>query len=130
MTSADRDTLVVQDGAGVAEPTTHCGSARNPLCGDRIDVTLAAEESFDQVRYNVRGCAITKASAALMAKLLEGEQTLSREEFSRKLHEAIDPDGPEQVDPRFEAFVALRKVRSRRRCATLPWEALEKSLSE
>ncbi|MEM6732404.1 MAG: iron-sulfur cluster assembly scaffold protein, partial [Myxococcota bacterium] len=80
------------------------------------------------LRFEVRGCAITKASAALMAQLVEGKSVAEAKTFAEALRETVDRNGPDPAPETFRAFEGIRKVPSRKRCATLPWEALDKAL--
>lgn len=121
--SKDRSNL------GVAEPTTHCAQACNALCGDQITVTLCKNPRIEQVRYSVEGCALVKASAALMSSLVGQGHEKDIHDLREKLLDALRTDGPTEVDQRFALFLPLRGVRGRHKCVTLPWEALEAALA-
>jgi nitrogen fixation NifU-like protein len=102
--------------------------ADNPLCGDRVTVALALDgDRVRAIRFEGRGCAVALASASVLTTLVEGA---TRDEIARlraALDRAVDPGGGE-VDGPLAAFAGVRAAPSRRRCATLAWEALEAAL--
>ncbi|MEO0459723.1 MAG: iron-sulfur cluster assembly scaffold protein [Myxococcota bacterium] len=121
--AADRSRTGHLDGA------THHGEARNPLCGDRLSIELLLETPMiELIRFEVRGCAIARASAALMCSLVELQTDRIALELGHRFREELESPESAPIDPRFDAFRALRQIRSRRRCATLAWEALEQAL--
>lgn len=104
---------------------THSAQARNPLCGDRATVDLIVDgQTIDQVRHEVRGCAICQASAAWMAEHIErgtiDDARLLADRVDLAVEATTDGETPEDAS----VYAALRDFKSRRRCATLPWEAL------
>ena len=53
----------------------HDGEARghNPLCGDRLTLTLRRDgERVEDLRFEGNGCAISMASASLMTEAVKG----------------------------------------------------------
>jgi nitrogen fixation NifU-like protein len=100
----------------------------NPLCGDRmrLDFSLDSRASLD-LGCEVRGCAISMASASLM---YEAVQNLSPDEALALCEDFIaaasarGESWPESL-VRFDAFVALRHFPARLGCACLPWYTLK-----
>ncbi|MGF1510810.1 MAG: iron-sulfur cluster assembly scaffold protein [Myxococcota bacterium] len=97
----------------------------NPLCGDRCTVSVRGSAArLEMVRTESRGCAISLASAALMAELVEGlppsEATALFGALRAGLEGSTDAALPEPLRP----LLSVRPFRSRHRCALLPWEAL------
>jgi nitrogen fixation NifU-like protein len=88
----------------------------NPLCGDRIrvEVRLDPRAEIGAVRYRGDACAISLASADLLAEMVEG----------RSVREALRVD-------RDTLLRALRaEIRpSRLRCVTLPLDVLRAALA-
>lgn len=105
----------------------------NPMCGDRCQVWLrrSADGTLAAVGFEARGCAISIASADLMAEAvqgLDGEATRQLAERFRLL--ATNGD---TADPTLEALRPLAGVHeypSRVKCATLPWQALLAALND
>ena len=105
----------------------------NPMGGDRLTLRLRHGRAgrIEAAGFLARGCAITLASADLMADSVVGLDRAGAEalaeRFGSMLSTGAVPDAPE-----FETLGALRGVhayRTRRRCATLPWSALVAALA-
>jgi nitrogen fixation NifU-like protein len=129
--------------AGRLEAPTHSADGNNPLCGDRITVTLRVEDGrVSEVRQEVRGCAICRASGSLMAEAIAGQAVAevqgSVERFLRALAEPSRELTPELQEAERAAQAAewgplaplleARRFPGRRRCATLSWETLQRAL--
>ncbi len=55
------------------EAFTHTAEGYNPLCGDRITVYLAIDNDIiEDIAFEGSGCAISTASASMMAQALRG----------------------------------------------------------
>ncbi len=53
---------------GRLDPCDTSADGNNPLCGDRLTLTLRMEgERIHDIRFEGKGCAISTASASLMA---------------------------------------------------------------
>jgi nitrogen fixation NifU-like protein len=132
--------------AGRLDQPTHSADGNNPLCGDRVGVTLAvADGRLLDVRCDVKGCAICRASGSLMAEAIVGrgvtEVKALLESFLTALTAAPTsasdagaaslPDPPDDA-ARWGPLAALLEARrfpNRRRCASLSWEVLQRALS-
>ena len=119
---------------GRLEHPTHHGSGDNPLCGDKISLDLSIDDQglIQDAAINVVGCAISTASASLMAQQLVDlnvEQALAM--FDR-VHEMLvqseaQPDLEELGD--LAALQVVRRYPMRVKCATLCWHVLRHALS-
>ena len=108
---------------------THQHRLSNPLCGDRVTIAVRLEEDrIEEVRFEARGCALCVAAASMLTEWVMECSRLEVAALQQKLEAAVDPEGGE-VDPPFEVWTALRQFPARRRCATLPWEALTSAIS-
>lgn len=59
---------------GELAPATHSSSARNPLCGDQISLSLRIDdERIAEIRFNARGCVISRAAASMLCEAVEGK---------------------------------------------------------
>lgn len=104
------------------------GEGDNPLCGDHIHIFLKRRGM--EVRHESRGCAIMTASAELMADAVAGATPAQIAQL-RLAFEAVVNTGAENPSlGRLNALANVSEYRSRIRCATLPWTALEKALGE
>lgn len=104
------------------------GRAANPLCGDEIELNAFVDDGFVRaVTHRVRGCALTRASATLLAETVVGGSPADAFALGRKLATAFSDRGVPLPDG-FEAIAESRLLPARRRCVLLPWEALRDAL--
>ena len=119
--------------------STHAADVSNPLCGDRVSLTLQVDgEWLRGVGCQVRGCAICRASGSMMAEAIVGRDLGAVrglcERFLAAVNAAPSPE-PAEADAEVVAWGPLsvlleaRRFSNRRRCATLSWEALARALS-
>ncbi len=118
-------------GYGAMEGYSYKCEGKNPLCGDRYTVYVRMEEGIlGSVSFKGEGCAISKASASLMTKLVQGRPTDYVESLYRKFEVMLagqGVDGEEGFEEDMQAlrlFEPLSKTRSRVKCATLCWATL------
>ncbi len=109
---------------------THRAGGRNPACGDQVELFLRVRDGrIEAARYRGEGCAVSLASADLMAEAVEGRSVREALELARKFKamvvEGAEP-APELGD--LAALAGVAKLPSRVKCATLPWRALEEAL--
>ena len=102
------------------------GRGDNPRCGDRCAVFVRfGEAAVAEVGFEARGCAISIASADLMADAVAGRTPAEVQALAamlrRLFHDGHSDDA--QAKP-FLALSGVAEYRSRIRCATLPWDAL------
>lgn len=58
---------------GKLEPCDTSADGHNPLCGDRLTLTLRIDgDTVSDVRFEGQGCAISTASASLMTEAIKG----------------------------------------------------------
>lgn len=109
----------------------------NPMCGDRIEVFVARDDAgkVAKVGFEARGCAISVASADLMADSVSGLSAAEVRElagyFTALARTGNAGDAPARFAPALEGLRALAGVHeypSRVKCATLPWHALVAAL--
>jgi nitrogen fixation protein NifU and related proteins len=117
---------------GPLPDATHQASADNPLCGDQVTVRLVLSPAgtVATIRFEARGCALTRAAASLMTDAVLGLsppaiRALS-DRFSAFLRPASSDAGADLGD--LTAFLGVRAFRSRHACATLPFRALVSAL--
>jgi nitrogen fixation NifU-like protein len=99
----------------------------NPLCGDEVTVYANLRDDVLDVGFTGRGCAISQASASMLAERLAGK---SRGEAEGEI-EAFLRMMRTEPDEELGDLVALKGVvqtPNRIRCATLAWDALKRGL--
>jgi nitrogen fixation protein NifU and related proteins len=120
--------------SGRVAAATHIAEGQNPLCGDRLTLSLQiADDRIVAIACDAVGCAICRASGSLLTEAVVGrtvgEVALLVDRF---LVAVAHPEGQEElVDTEWGPLAALFQVRrfpSRRRCATLSWEALRRAI--
>jgi nitrogen fixation NifU-like protein len=104
----------------------------NPMCGDRVQVFVRkADDHIAEVGFEARGCAISVASADLMAETVTGRDSSSAkalfETFRNLVKTGSCPHCAAELEEPMERLKPLAGVHeypSRVKCATLPWHAL------
>ena len=101
----------------------------NPMCGDRVQVFVRrdADGRVAEAGFEARGCAISVASADLMAEVVAGRtrdevRALARE-FGNMVRTGQAPEGDAAME-RLRPLAGVHEYPSRVKCATLPWHAL------
>jgi nitrogen fixation NifU-like protein len=117
---------------GKAEPCTHIGTGNNPLCGDKIVVTIALEDGIiTTIKFDGEGCAISTASADLMAEVLVGKTTDEASAMFEGFHTLVAGDGDASELPnKLAVFSGVREFPMRVKCATLPWHTVVSALAQ
>lgn len=104
----------------------------NPMCGDRVQVWVKLDaDTIDRVGFEARGCAISVASADLMAETVQSRDKADTkalfEAFRTMARTGTCPACAAQLADPMERLAPLSGVHeypSRVKCATLPWHAL------
>ncbi len=106
----------------------------NPLCGDELTLYLDVEDgTISQVRLKSRGCSINMASGSMMTEVIAG-QTLERAEelIDKFKYMMLNKDEavvlPEEMED-LEALQGVKRYPVRIKCALLPWNTLQESIS-
>lgn len=118
----------------IESPTVH-EHGHNPSCGDDIDIEAKIENGIiTDLAYTGSGCAISQASTAMMAELLQGRTV---EEGLRLCRLFLDMIRGKVTDDskleELEAAITLKDISQmpvRVKCATLGWHTLEMALEK
>ena len=107
----------------------------NPFCGDELHIQLKVEnDSVAQVGITGRGCAISQASASLLAELVEGkssDEVRSAVGSLRRLLKGEEVSEEERdILGDIEALEGVRKFPVRIKCALLSWVGLDDALKD
>ena len=101
--------------------------AYNPLCGDKFQLFFEIEDGkISQLSFHGYGCAISKASASVLVKKLEGRPAEEGLALCREFLAMLqDEEGATEADDEeLAAFTAARAFPGRMKCATLSWEEM------
>jgi nitrogen fixation NifU-like protein len=121
--------------AGVLEHPSHKAEGHNPLCGDRVSVTLNVKDGrIADIAFQGKGCAISQASASLMSEMLAGRTVEEAEKLMGgflhlvKGEDAGDlaPDDREHLD----VMSGISEFPMRVKCATLAWHTFHNAIEE
>jgi nitrogen fixation NifU-like protein len=120
---------------GRLEPSDSQAAGHNPLCGDKLNLTLRLQgDRVEDLRFEGQGCAISTASASLMTEAVKGR---SRTEIARLYHDvhtlltAHGADASSATAPELGKLMALAGVAefpARVKCASLCWHTLNAAL--
>jgi nitrogen fixation NifU-like protein len=86
----------------------------NPTCGDKIRITGKIQSGkLIDIKFTLRGCAISKASASLFTEKIKG---LSYKDILKINEKKVLKNLPVEITP------------ARHNCALLPYHALQKEI--
>jgi len=120
---------------GSIDKPTHQAQGENPFCGDRIRLQFSVNEAglIEQAAVESVGCAISTASASLMATHLHGLSLQQAEELFNQIRtlvkEGLDEEKEEQMGE-LAALAFAGRYPSRVKCATLAWHVLKHALAQ
>ncbi len=107
----------------------------NPSCGDELTLQLRIEDGvIEEASFVGSGCAVSQASADMMADLITGETV---DEAKRLVGlflgmikgEALSEEDKEDLDEAAE-LESISRMPARVKCAELAWRTLEKLLAD
>ncbi|MBI3043751.1 MAG: SUF system NifU family Fe-S cluster assembly protein [Betaproteobacteria bacterium] len=118
---------------GVLADATHKADGHNPLCGDRIRLTLKLRDDVvDAINVQGESCAICKASASMMTMAVKGKSRGDAEQLVQEFRDLaigkLDATGPGHLG-RLTVFAGVRDLPTRVKCAILPWHTLHAALN-
>ena len=105
----------------------------NPLCGDEIVVYLKMNgDVIEDISFEGAGCAISTASASMMADALRGCTRAEAEALFRGFESLLAGSAGEAETAalgELGAFAGVRRYPVRVKCARLPWQTLMAALT-
>lgn len=118
---------------GKIESPAKCVEGYNPLCGDQVGACAVLEgDAFKELHCFGQGCAISKASASLMADALQGASVERFHELFDILQGALKGDTTAlkklEAEGDLVALAGVRHYPMRVKCATLGWQSLKAAL--
>ena len=107
----------------------------NPFCGDEFHIQLKVDgNSVSQVGINGRGCAISQASASLLAELVQGKSYADVNAAVDSVRRLLKGEEITEEEQDFlgdiEALGGVRKFPVRIKCALLSWVGLDDALAD
>jgi len=117
---------------GKTNPIDRYQKGHNPSCGDTIELTLHLEDGGDRiadVKFEGEGCAISMASADLMAEALRGKTTGEALEMVQKFQAMMRGEAEFPTDFRkLNVMQGVAQFPVRIKCANLCWHTLKAAL--
>jgi nitrogen fixation protein NifU and related proteins len=113
------------------EPASHYADGYNPLCGDKLTLTLKVDGgTVSDVAFEGSGCAISKASASIMTDIVKGKSVDEVRSLFERFHRMITtpPDQPIETMGKLDVLAGVREFPVRVKCASLAWHTLKAAL--
>ena len=117
------------------EDATHSHDGINPSCGDELTLKLRVENgTIEEAAFTGHGCAISQASADIMADLITGESVVEAKRLAGLFlamirGEELSDDDLEDLDEAAQ-LQDISHMPARVKCAELAWRTLDGILSE
>ncbi len=117
---------------GALDDPSFEAAGHNPLCGDRVKVSLKVDDQgkVSEVGFEGAGCAISTASASLMTESIKGKSLQEARELFSRFRDMVT--GKNEVGDhdlgKLEALAGVRDLPIRVKCATLAWHTLQAAI--
>ena len=123
---------------GRLDPHDAQADGHNPLCGDRLSITLRRNgETLDDLRFEGQGCAISVASASMMSEAVKGKDRATIEALFQRIHALLTEAGASDDVAagsvplgKLAALSGVREFPARVKCASLCWHTLNAALAQ
>ena len=124
---------------GLITDPTRTENGFNPLCGDKITLTLklkdgSSDETLEKCTFEGEGCSICMASASIMTEMVQGKHYSEIlkliEAFREKMQgvEAVEGLPSDDASEDIVALYGIKRFPVRIKCALLPWTTLKKGM--
>ncbi|MHB2156339.1 Fe-S cluster assembly sulfur transfer protein SufU [Calditrichota bacterium GD2] len=118
---------------GSLKDATHTLEGHNPLCGDHYVIYLKIKDGrVEDVRFEGKGCAISKSSASVMSEFIKGKKVSEIDQyielFQKIVRGELDPAEYLEKLGKLAVFAGVSEFPMRVKCATLPWHTLHNAL--
>jgi nitrogen fixation protein NifU and related proteins len=112
----------------------HDAEARghNPLCGDRLTITLLRDgDGIGDIRFEGNGCAISMASASMMTEAVKGRDRPTVDALFQRVHALLTDPAASSADlGKLASLSGVREFPARVKCASLCWHTLNAALAQ
>src|SRR5260370_3663446 len=111
----------------------HKAEGYNPLCGDQVTLYMKMKGGrIKDIRFEGKGCAISKAAASLMTDSVKEKTGEEIQELFNTFHGMVTGTKEQVVDTdrlgKLAVFSGLCEFPTRVKCAVLPWHTLKSAL--
>ena len=121
---------------GECEPFNKSADGHNPLCGDKVHLTLLVDNQdiIKDIKFTGVGCAISIASTSLMTQSLKGKSTAYANNLFNDFSNLITGKFDElNIIDEEDSLYSLKGVGAfpmRVKCATLSWHAFKSAIDD
>jgi nitrogen fixation protein NifU and related proteins len=117
---------------GRLDPHDAEASGHNPLCGDRLTITLVRDgDRLADLRFEGNGCAISMASASMMTEAVKGRPRAEIAALFQRVHALLTDAAASSADlGKLAALSGVREFPARVKCASLCWHTLNAALAQ
>jgi nitrogen fixation NifU-like protein len=117
---------------GRLDPHDAEAKGHNPLCGDRLTVTLQRDgDRIADIRFEGNGCAISVASASMMTEAIKGKDRATVDALFQRVHALLTDAGASSADlGKLASLSGVREFPARVKCASLCWHTLNAALAQ
>jgi nitrogen fixation NifU-like protein len=117
---------------GTTDPVDRYQRGHIPACGDAIELTMALEPAtgaIADIRFSGYGCALSTASADLMAEILVGKTPEQALGLIQQFEAMMRGEGEFSLEFRkLNILQGIAQAPARIKCAALPWHTLKLAL--
>ena len=121
---------------GECEPFNKSADGHNPLCGDKVHLTLLVDDQdiIKDIKFTGVGCAISIASTSLMTQSLKGKSTVYANnlfnDFSNLITGKFDELNIINEEDSLYSLKGVGAFPMRVKCATLSWHAFKSAIDD
>jgi nitrogen fixation NifU-like protein len=117
---------------GRLDPHDAEAKGHNPLCGDRLTITLNREgDRIADIRFEGNGCAISVASASMMTEAIKGKDRATVDALFQRVHALLTDSTASSADlGKLASLSGVREFPARVKCASLCWHTLNAALAQ
>lgn len=111
---------------------THEATIDNPLCGDVVTVrAVIADGEITDIAFEANGCALSRAAASIMTTMVQHRSLHDAQHLAAAFEHCVQSSPEAAISDELgelRVFAGVRRFRSRRVCALLPFRALLRAL--
>ncbi|MDY7004601.1 MAG: SUF system NifU family Fe-S cluster assembly protein [Cyanobacteriota bacterium] len=117
---------------GKTNPIDRYEIGDNPLCGDRIELTIKFSQTkqiIEDIKFQGKGCVLSIASADLMAEILLGKTREEALEITAQFRQMLKGEISLSDNlPKLNIFQGVSQFPIRIKCVLLSWHTLKTAL--
>lgn len=117
-------------GLGRLMSPTHEADGFNPICGDRVTLTINARNNMiEKVGFLAESCALCRASASVLVDTIEGTNVERAKELSLSFASMLS-GGRWELGGDASVFSVVQGFPARAKCVLLPWKTFQAAMEK